>query len=173
MTAVRLDLRIAPTVIEAMRELVGSVLESLHKSDPVQAPELIDDAELREAWEQELNTLTRGEAAGLLRLLEHEAFGREAVQVSEGDAEALVRAASALRLRVRSTLLHDIADESLEAGDLDLMALSLDQQRGMACYLFLGTLQAVIVHALDPESGENPLPDDGEEEEDDSDPEKE
>ncbi len=134
----------------AMTDLVQSVRHDLGKNlviDPA-LPE--DDPDLLEAWTSELIETLREDCDFLLETLQREDFGAGELLLEETVAEGLIRACSAIRLKIRGTALREINDESLEEGALNPADLSFDQQRSYLCYLFLAGLQSEILVALDP-----------------------
>ena len=92
----------------------------------------------------------------------------------EGNAAIIVRACSALRLRLRRHDLHSLGDEQLESGAVELETLAEPLQKPFMCYVFLGTIQELIIQHLDSailrgplgEGAPAPEEDEGEEDED-------
>ncbi|MCE2863252.1 MAG: hypothetical protein RIR76_1139 [Verrucomicrobiota bacterium] len=107
------------------------------------------DDELREAWADELLAGQRGEVDALLALFGEEFF-REGVVAFDGDnAEVILRACAAVRLRLREHALKTVGDEALETGELEISRLPRETNLAFRCYVFLATLQEVIIQHLD------------------------
>jgi hypothetical protein len=60
-----------------------------------------------------------------------------------------VRACAALRLRLRGTVLKTVTDAALENGDIAVEALTEAQRTAFMCYLFLATIQDLIIQHID------------------------
>jgi hypothetical protein len=61
----------------------------------------------------------------------------------------IVRACAAVRLRLREKYLKPMGDETLESGEVDLMSLDEPLRKAFMCYLFLATIQELIIQHLD------------------------
>jgi hypothetical protein len=85
----------------------------------------------------------------LLALFDEEFFKEGVVAFDEENAEVIVRACAAIRLRLREKYLQPMGDEALETGDVDVMALAEPLRRAFMCYLFLATIQELIIQHLD------------------------
>ena len=74
------------------------------------------------------------------------------VAFDRDNAEPVLRACAALRLRLRNTLLASIPDDALEALEASSSLGGLDElsQKAFACFLFLDELQKIILKYLDP-----------------------
>ena len=64
-------------------------------------------------------------------------------------AEAVVRACSAIRLRLRERWLKPLGDETLESGEVDVASLDESSRKAFMCYLFLATVQELVIQHLD------------------------
>ena len=107
------------------------------------------DAELHEAWTDELLNTQNEEVRMLLALFDDEFFTEGVVAFDENNAEVIVRACAAVRLRLREKYLKPLGDETLEAGDVDLNTLDEPLRKAFMCYLFLATIQELIIQHLD------------------------
>ena len=65
------------------------------------------------------------------------------------NAEPVVRACAALRLRLREENLKSLRDEMLESGEVEMDQLAEPVRKFFMCYLFLATLQELIIQNLD------------------------
>lgn len=150
---VELELQIDDVVVSLMREAVRRLASRVNETRTRQrfhAPE--SDEEMSAIWQQEL-AAARGEDARLvLALLERPQFGHQPIQLPVEEAEACVRACSALRLMLRDDDLRGVPDETLEAGELAPDAFPEAQQEGYLVYLLLMALQAALIEGLDPDA---------------------
>lgn len=149
---VRLDLLLDPAVRRVMASLVAALASrGLWREPRLGLP--IEDVDLRHAWVADLRTEARDDTAHLRRLLEDERFGRKPLDLADEEAEAILRACSVVRLRLRETGLSRLADEELEAGEIPMARLPAEERRIYACYLFLAGLQTILIARLDPAAG--------------------
>ena len=79
-----------------------------------------------------------------------------------GAATRVLRACAAVRLRLRATRLQTVGDENLESGEVALADMPEPERRVIATYVFLATLQELIVQHLDPTVPEEGQEDPGE-----------
>lgn len=142
---VKLALPVVAPLLDVIRELTGSLRTNL-----AAPPVLKDlDADFREAWSAELLTAQNADLATLLALFDDEFFREGVVAFDESNAEVIVRACAAIRLRLRQVHLAPLGDELLEGGDVDLAKLAEPLRRAFMCYLFLATIQELIIKHLD------------------------
>lgn len=107
------------------------------------------DSELAEAWRRDLLESLGNDVAAVLDLFGRRFFEEGTIEISPGNAESVLRAAAAIRLRLRERFLKNFSDEALENGRIDHGKMSWDEQRGYASYLFLATIQEVVIEHLD------------------------
>jgi hypothetical protein len=143
---VRLNLEAVAPLLDVMRE----VAEELRPELPVpqQVPE--HDEDLVAQWREDLLKSQRDDLAVLLAMFDSEFFITGLIALDEENGDAVLRACAALRLRLRSKHLGEVGDENLETGDLTLEEMPEEQRRSYATYVFLATLQELIVQHLDP-----------------------
>lgn len=152
-----LRFKLHPQVAEAVRETVEAVALGLRNRPARELPPA-GDPELEKAWRENLLELLRGDMDRLLALLGREGFGSEPVRLSEEEADRTMRACSAVRLRLRETVLAEVEDHELETGEIRTERLEPYQQQAYGCYVFLAGLQEVLVRNLlaDGEDQEEP-----------------
>ena len=142
---VKLALPVVAPLLDVIRELAGDLGRHLAIEG---APGDIDD-ELRESWTGELLANQADEVKALLSLFNDEFFSEGVVAFDEENAETIVRACAAIRLRLREKYLKRLEDEQLEAGEIDIMTLDEPLRKAFMCYLFLATIQDLIIQHLD------------------------
>ena len=146
---VRIDVIIDPVVRRVMASLVANLASrGLWREPEIGLP--TDDPDLRAGWVEDLEEGVRSDSARLRNLLEDERLGRRPLDLSTEEAEALVRACSTVRLRLRDTGLIRISDETLESGEIPPHRLPPEERRIYGCYLFLAGLQSLLISRLDP-----------------------
>ena len=147
---VNLSLFLDSHLIVAMLEMVKAATESLngHLAVEPQMPE--DDEDLQMAWQADLIEALHYDIDYLLMVLRDHDFGKGELIMEEGVAESVVRACSAIRLKLRESALRKLTDHQLESAEVDILSLPTDTQQCYACYLFLASLQSLILIELDP-----------------------
>ncbi len=145
----RIEVKLALPVVAPLLDVIKELADSLRKNlaAPLELKDL--DPEFREAWTDELLSTQNAEVSTLLALFDDDFFGDGVVAFDENNAEIIVRACAAVRLRLREKYLKPLGDEALESGDLDLMPLDEPLRKAFMCYLFLATIQELIIQHLD------------------------
>jgi hypothetical protein len=145
----RIEVKLAVPIVAPLLDVIREQAAAL-RAGPVSPAGLPDaDPDLREAWCDELLQGQRSEIDALLALFGEEFF-REGIVAFDGDnAEVILRACAAVRLRLRETVLQGLGDEVLETGELEISRLTPAVNRAFRCYVFLATVQEVIIQHLD------------------------
>jgi hypothetical protein len=142
---VKLSLTVVAPLLDVIRELAGGLDQKL--AAPQEFGDI--DAEFREAWVGELLSGQSADVKALLALFDDEFFTEGVVAFDEDNAEPIVRACAAVRLRLREVYLKGLGDDTLEGGDVELDELSESVRKAFMCYLFLATVQELIIQYLD------------------------
>lgn len=145
----RIEVKLAVPIVAPLLDVIRELQDDLKKN--LAAPISIQDidADFQESWTQELLAGQGDEVKTLLALFNEEFFAEGIVAFDETNAETIVRACSAVRLRLREKYLKGVDDDTLESGDLDLDALEEPFRKAFMCYLFLATVQELIIQHLD------------------------
>jgi hypothetical protein len=143
---VRLNLDAVAPLLDVMKDAADELGPRL--AADVRLPEA--DAELAEPWRGELLAGQNADVGTLLGLFGPDFFAEGVIALDAANAEAVLRASAALRLRLREAHLRGMEDESLEAGEVDVDELPEAQRLAFAAYIFLATLQEVVIQHLDP-----------------------
>ncbi len=145
----RVEVKLSLPVVAPLLDIVKSAADSLQVD--LAAPQAMKDieGEFRDAWNGELLSAQNGDLRTLLALFDSEFFATGVIGFDEENAEAIVRACSAVRLRLRARYLVGLEDEKLESGDVELVQLDEGVRKAFMCYLFLATIQELIIQHLD------------------------
>ena len=145
----RIEVKLSLPVVAPLLDVIKTAADTLH--DSLAAPLGVQDIdpEFREAWTDDLLKSQNDELGTLLALFDKEFFSTGTVSFDEDNAEVIVRACAALRLRLRGTVLKSVTDEALENGDIAVEALTEKQRTAFMCYLFLATIQDLIIQHID------------------------
>ncbi len=145
----RIEVKLALPVVAPLLDVIREQGEGL-RTQLAARPALGDlEPEFQAAWEDELLATQSKEVQALLGLFDDEFFREGIVAFDEENAETIVRACAAVRLRLREVQLKPIGDEVLEGGEVELGTLPEAQRKAFMCYLFLATVQELIIQHLD------------------------
>jgi hypothetical protein len=142
---VKLSLPVVAPLLDVIRELAVALRTQL--AAPMSLADL--DPEFRDAWHGELLTAQDDDLRELLALFDEEFFAEGVVAFDEDNAEPIVRACAAVRLHLREQRLRPVGDEALETGDIEMGGLAEPVRKAFMCYLFLATIQELIIQHLD------------------------
>ncbi len=142
---VKLSLPVVAPLLDVIRQLADGLGQKLA------APQDLGDIDqdFRDSWGGDL---LEGEGKGgkaLLALFDDEFFAEGIVAFDEDNAEPIVRASAAVRLRLREVYLKGLDDDALEGGEVELEQMSEAVRKAFMCYLFLATVQELIIQHLD------------------------
>lgn len=145
----RIEVKLALPVVAPLLDVIRELADGLRRD--LAAPLALDDLdqEFRDAWVGELVVAQSEDVQRLLALFDDEFFREGVVALDEENAEAIVRACAAVRLRLRERFLKPLGDETLETGDVDMTTLGEPLRKAFMCYLFLATVQELIIQHLD------------------------
>jgi len=142
---VKLSLPVVAPLLDVIRELGEGLRHNL--AAPLAIEDL--DPEFRDSWIGELLSVQKDDVHALLALFDDEFFREGIVAFDADNAEIIVRACAAVRLRLREQYLKPLGDETLESGDIDLTTVEDPLRKAFMCFLFLATVQELIIQHLD------------------------
>lgn len=148
----RVEVRLSITAVAPLLDLIKSVADELRGILAVPLALSDADAELATVWSEDLLASQRDDCDRLFSLFDQEFFSEGVVAFDRDNAEPVLRACAALRLRFRATHLAKVPDDTLEALEASstMGDLSESVQKAFACFLFLDELQKIILKYLDP-----------------------
>lgn len=145
----RIEVKLSLPVVAPLLDMIKSAADTL--GDQLAAPITLDDVDsgFRAEWREELIEEQTAEIHTLLALFDSEFFATGVVGFDETNAIVIVRACSAVRLRLRDRYLANLPDEVLEGGEVEMAVLDEEVRKAFMCYLFLATVQELIIQHLD------------------------
>ena len=145
----RIEVRLSVTVVAPLLDVIREMVDSL--SDNLAVPLKIDDLDevMSEAWVSERQSAQNADLELLLGMFDEEFFREGAIQLDEDNADRVIRACAAVRLRLRSERLADLDESMLESGDVAMNELPESSRNVFLCYLFLATMQELIIQHLE------------------------
>ena len=147
---VRLSLPVVAPLLDAVREVSEALKNKL--AAPLEMGEV--DEDLRDIWHDELISAQNDDMAKLMAMFGSDFFAEGVIVLDEDNAEPVLRACAALRLRLREQFLKTLSDETLESGAVEIEQLDESLRKAFTCYLFLATLEELIIQYLDTSAGE-------------------
>ena len=152
----RVDVRLSIPAVAPLLDLIKSGADELRTELAVPIALAEADADLAAVWREDLLESQREDCDRLFSLFDQEFFSEGVVSFDRENAEAVLRACAALRLRFRNTHLAKISDDTLEALEASSNIGNWDpaEQKAFACFMFLDELQKIILKYLDPMSPE-------------------
>jgi hypothetical protein len=139
-----LSLPVVAPLLDVVKELADGLKQTLAAAPLL--PE--NDPAFRDLWTRELQQAQNEDVAALLALFNEEFFTEGVVALNAGNAEAITRACSAIRLRLRERFLQALGDEALEIGEVEPARLDAPTRKAFMCYIFLATIQEYIIQRL-------------------------
>jgi hypothetical protein len=145
----RIELKLDLSMVGPLLDLMRRTADDLAVGPAVQAGVADLDEEWRATWRADLQQGRTEECRSLLAMFDREFFVSGVVAFDEKNAEPVLRACAALRLRLRARELVAISDQVLETGAVDPAQLEPTVEQAFVCYVFLATLQELIIRHLD------------------------
>ncbi len=145
----RIEVRLSLAVVAPLLDVIKAMGEDLKSTPTVPDGMATVDAEMVSTWTSELLAVQVEDVRVLMALFGEDFFSDGVVYFDASNAPAIARACSAVRLRLRERYLKSLGDEALEVGDVQLDALAEPARKAFMCYLFLATIQELIIQHLD------------------------
>ncbi len=152
----RLELRLpAPLVVPMLDFLLPLAAETGTAALAFEPDLEAIEADFRDDWRADIAAHVEGDLGCFIRVFDTEEFRENGVaEFGERECEPLLRAASALRLKLRNRRLTAVADSVLEAGEIDFARLNKDERIAITAYMLLASLQEIVIRHLDPSDEE-------------------
>jgi hypothetical protein len=145
----KIEVKLSLPVVAPLLDVIKSAVDDLRGSLAASSSGRDIDEDLREVWVDALLVSQSGDCRTLLGLFDRDFFSTGVIAFDETNAEPIVRACAAVRLRLREKYLKRLEDESLESGNIELETLPEPERKAFMCYLFLATIQELIIQHLD------------------------
>jgi hypothetical protein len=142
---VKLSLPVVAPLLDVIKGLTDSMRTEL--AAPLAMTDL--DAEFSETWTADLLETQNTDVQVLMALFDDNFFSEGVIGLDEKNAESVLRACAAVRLQLREKYLKLLGDETLESSEIELERLEEPVRKAFMCYLFLATLQELIIQHLD------------------------
>ncbi len=145
----RIEVKLSLPVVAPLLDVIKGLAGDLDQAPAVAATVPVPESDLQESWTGELIASQSADVGILLALFGDDFFADGVVHFDRGNAESIARACSAVRLCLRERYLKPVGDEALEAGEVEIAKLPEPLRKAFMCYLFLATIQELIIQHLD------------------------
>lgn len=144
----QIEIRLDPALVESLLKTIQPVLDALQNelATPAELPE--DDELLEDFWKSDLLDSQREELKVIANLFDDEFMLSGRALIAEDEMDKVIRACSAIRLKLRETMLAPIGDSQLEEGNLEGLEWTDELQIGYAAYALFASLQELIISQL-------------------------
>ncbi|MBI3885931.1 MAG: hypothetical protein HY302_09425 [Opitutae bacterium] len=147
----RVEVKLNLAVVAPLLDVIRAAADDLRPMLAVDPRLPANDAEFAAEWTRELLAAQNSDLGRFLALFNAEFFVDGVIALDTPNSEPILRACSAVRLRLREKYLRPLGDETLETGEVPPdKKLTANQRRAFAADVFLATLQELIVQHLDP-----------------------
>lgn len=146
----RVEVKLNLEVVAPLLDVIRAAADDLKPMLAVDPHLPADDVEFATSWTHELLSAQNSDVDAFLALFGAEFFTEGVVVLDSDNGEPILRACSAVRLRLREKHLLPLGDEALESGDVAPEKMTAEQRRAFGAYVFLANLQELIVQHLDP-----------------------
>lgn len=144
----KIEIKLSQASVAPLLDFIKSLSDRLGDQLMIDPRLLGMEPDLQETWREDLLESLGNDGKVFMGLFGSRFFETGTIEIDLENAEAVLRAGSALRLRLRESALKRFTDEVLENGDWDLEEMTVEEQKGYSCYLFLAAIQEVIIDHL-------------------------
>jgi len=152
----RLELKLPAPVVGPLLEYLLPLARETGDAALAYEPNLdAIEEDFRADWRADIAGQSQDDQMRFAAIFDTDEFRSEGVaDFAPEDCEPLLRAAAALRLKLRTRKLGALADSALEAGEIDFARLNKDERLAISAYMLLASLQEIVIRHLDPGSAE-------------------
>jgi hypothetical protein len=145
----RIEVKLSLPVVAPLLDVIKGLTDSLGRelAAPLAMTDL--DSDFRETWTADLLETQNTDLRVLMALFDDNFFSEGVIGLDEKNAEPVLRACAAVRLQLRERYLKSLGDETLESSEIELEEIDEPVRKAFMCYLFLATLQELIIQHLD------------------------
>jgi hypothetical protein len=146
----RIEVSLNLEAVAPLLDFIKPVLATLEHETAFATEMAEADREFEGLWRAGLIHTQAEDCQRLMGLFDGSFFEKGRIVLDAENADPVLRAASAIRLKLRETELKTVSDAAIEGGVVSFDALPERERMGFAAYLFLATLQEIIIkHVVD------------------------
>lgn len=135
-------------VVAPLLDFIKPVLTRLESETAFAADMAQADRELENVWRDGLIHTQMSDCKTLVGLFGREFLDSGKIELNDENGDAVLRAAAAIRLKLRQTALKNLADEVLSTEKIDVDVITREEKLGFEAFLFLERIQEVILRHL-------------------------
>jgi hypothetical protein len=145
----RVEVKLSLPVVAPLLDVIKGLADDLRRTPALPHAAPAAEAEFSDVWAGELLAARNRDVEVLLSLFGEDFFSEGKVYFDRDNAEAIARSCTAVRLCLRERFLASVGDEALESGDIKTETLDDRTRKAFVCYLFLATIQELIIQRLE------------------------
>lgn len=146
----QVEIRLNISAVAPLLDIIKSAADDLRGTLAIKATLPEDDAEFNETWTQDLMAGQNSDVRELLGLFDSEFFTDGAISIDSENCDSLLRACSALRIRILTRWLPHVSPEIIEDEDAPVESIPAELRLPFAAYTFLDQIQKIILEHLSP-----------------------
>ena len=146
----QVEIRLNISAVAPLLDVIKTAADDLRSTLAVKATFPEHDAEFNETWTQDLMAGQNSDVRELLGLFDSDFFSDGAIAIDSNNCESLLRACSALRIRILTRWLAAVPAEIIEDEDAPVSLIPPEIRLPFAAYTFLDQIQKIILEHLDP-----------------------
>lgn len=151
MESKRLELKLPAQVVGPLLEFLLPLARETGDAALAFEPNLdAIEEDFRADWRADIASQSQDDQMRFAAIFDTDEFRKDGTaEFAPADCEPLLRAAAALRLKLRTRKLGALADSALETGEIDFARLNKEEQIAITAYMFLASLQEIVIRHLD------------------------
>ncbi len=146
----QVEIRLNIGAVAPLLDVIKLAADDLRDTLAIRATFPEDDAEFNETWTQDLMAGQNSDVRELLGLFDSDFFTDGAISIDSENCDSLLRACSALRIRILTRWLAEVSAEILEDEDAPVELIPQELRLPFAAYTFLDQIQKIILEHLSP-----------------------
>jgi hypothetical protein len=146
----QVEIRLNISAVAPLLDVIKTAADDLRTNLAVKATFPEQDVEFNETWTQDLMAAQNSDVRELLGLFDSDFFTEGAIAIDSNNCESLLRACSALRIRILTRWLEEVPAEIIEDEDAPVSLIPEEIRLPFAAYTFLDQIQKIILEHLDP-----------------------
>jgi len=144
----RIDVSLNVGMIAPLLDFLQPVLQAL-RHETAFAPEMAEaDRELAGLWREGLIHTQVNDLQIFMRLFDAEFLNSGQITVTEENADAVLRATAAIRIKLRATTLKGISDDDIRNRTVKVGAISEEERTAYAALSLMFQIQDVVLEHL-------------------------
>ncbi len=146
----QVEIRLNISAVAPLLDIIKIAADDLRGTLAVKATFPEHDAEFNDTWTQDLMAGQNSDVRELLGLFDSDFFTDGAISIDSENCDSLLRACSAVRIRILTRWLSGISAEIIEDEDAPVDLIPQELRLPFAAYTFLDQIQKIILEHLSP-----------------------